>query len=44
MYGVVVGKRQNKRRNGLEVLVEYHVKGPREHILRVCTYVERYTQ
>ena len=33
IYGTVIGKRENKRGNGLEVPVEYHAKGPRHNIL-----------
>ena len=35
----VTGNRQNTRHNGLEVPVEYHVKGPRTHMLRAHAYI-----
>ena len=44
IYGVVTGERQNTRQNGLEVPVEYHLKGPREHILRTRAYIRALNQ
>lgn len=35
----VTGNRQNTRQNGLEVPVEYHVKGPRSRMLRAHAYI-----
>ena len=35
----VTGARQNTRQNGLEVPVEYDVKGPRAHMVRAQTYI-----
>ena len=37
IYGIVIGKRE-KGGNGLEVPVEYHVKGPRHNILKAQAY------
>ena len=36
---VVTGSRKNTRHNGLEVPVEYHVKGPREHMVRAHEFI-----
>ena len=35
----VSGARQNTRQNGLEIPVEYHVKGPRQHMVQAQTYI-----
>lgn len=39
IYAVVNGERQNKRQNGLEVPMIYHVKGPRQYTLKSETYI-----
>ena len=44
IYAVVTGERQNIRHNGLEVPMEYHVKGPREHIQRMEIYITALNQ
>ena len=35
----VIGKRENKRKNGLEVPVEYRIKGPHKHMTRAETFI-----
>ena len=42
MYGVVTGGRENRRQNGLEVPIKYHVKGPQHHMLKAEALVVLY--